>query len=167
MKIATERLIITEFDLSMAESVHINSLDEDNRRFVPDEVFESVEDAEETLRFLMSVYVTDDGPLVYPVLLKNGTNIGYVQLIPITDGFEVGYHIAKPYTCNGYATEALKAFLEFIMPVKNIDKVYGVCLAENSASIKVLEKCSFEKTFEGIGEYQGCRRNIFKYIYKI
>lgn len=167
MKIATERLIITEFDLSMAESVHINSLDEDNRCFVPDEVFESVEDAEETLRFLMSVYVTDDGPLVYPVLMKNGTNIGYVQLIPITDGFEVGYHIAKPYTCNGYATEALKAFLEFIMPVKNIDKVYGVCLAENSASIKVLEKCSFEKTFEGIGEYQGCRRNIFKYIYKI
>lgn len=167
MKIATERLIITEFDLSMAESVHINSLDEDNRCFVPDEVFESVEDAEETLRFLMSVYATDDGPLVYPVLLKNGTNIGYVQLIPITDGFEVGYHIAKPYTCNGYATEALKAFLEFIMPVKNIDKVYGVCLAENSASIKVLEKCSFEKAFEGIGEYQGCRRNIFKYIYKI
>ena len=167
MKIATERLIITEFDLSMAESVHINSLDEDNRCFVPDEVFESVEDAEETLRFLMSVYATDDGPLVYPVLMKNGTNIGYVQLIPITDGFEVGYHIAKPYTCNGYATEALKAFLEFIMPVKNIDKVYGVCLAENSASIKVLEKCSFEKTFEGIGEYQGCRRNIFKYIYKI
>lgn len=167
MKIATERLIITEFDLSMAESVHINSLDEDNRCFVPDEVFESFEDAEETLRFLMSVYVTDDRPLVYPVLLKNGTNIGYVQLIPITDGFEVGYHIAKPYTCNGYATEALKAFLEFIMPVKNIDKVYGVCLAENSASIKVLEKCSFEKTFEGIGEYQGCRRNIFKYIYKI
>ena len=167
MKIATERLIITEFDLSMAESVHINSLDEDNRRFVPDEVFESVEDAEETLRFLMSVYVTDDRPLVYPVLLKNGTNIGYVQLLPITDGFEVGYHIAKPYTCNGYATEALKAFLEFIMPVKNIDKVYGVCLAENSASIKVLEKCSFEKTFEGIGDYHGCRRNIFKYIYKI
>ncbi|MBQ6601434.1 MAG: GNAT family N-acetyltransferase [Clostridia bacterium] len=167
MKIATERLIITEFDLSMAESVHINSLDEDNRCFVPDEVFESVEDAEETLRFLMSVYATDDGPLVYPVLLKNGTNIGYVQLIPITDGFEVGYHIAKPYTCNGYATEALKAFLEFIMPIKNIDKVYGVCLAENSASIKVLEKCSFENVFEGIGEYQGCRRNIFKYIYKI
>ena len=43
MKIQTERLTITEFDLSMAESVHLNSLDEDNRRFLPDEVFETVE----------------------------------------------------------------------------------------------------------------------------
>ena len=43
--IETERLIITEFDESMAEDVHKNSLDEDVRRFVPDEVFETVEDA--------------------------------------------------------------------------------------------------------------------------
>ena len=33
MRLETERLIITEFDLSMAESVHKNSLDDDNRRF--------------------------------------------------------------------------------------------------------------------------------------
>ena len=38
MKIETERLIITEFTMDMAEAVHLNSLDEDNRRFVPDEV---------------------------------------------------------------------------------------------------------------------------------
>lgn len=41
----TERLIITEFTPDMAQAVHENSLDEDNRRFVPDEVFETVEDA--------------------------------------------------------------------------------------------------------------------------
>lgn len=40
MRLETERLIIAEFDLSMAESVHKNSLYEDNRRFVPDEGFE-------------------------------------------------------------------------------------------------------------------------------
>ena len=49
MRIETERIIITEFDLSMAESVHKNSLDEDNRQFVPDEVFETVEEAKETI----------------------------------------------------------------------------------------------------------------------
>ncbi len=167
MRIETERLIITEFDVSMAESVHLNSLDEDNRRFVPDEVFETVEIAEETIDFLMSVYKTGDGPLVYPVLLKDGTNIGYVQLVPINDGFEVGYHIAKSYTCKGYATEAMKAFIEYIMPVKNIDKVYGVCLAENLASIKVLEKAGFTKEFEGLGIYQDKERKICKYIYKL
>ena len=61
MKIETKRLIISEFDMSMAESVHINSLDEDNRRFVPDEVFETVEDAKETVEFLMGCYMWDYG----------------------------------------------------------------------------------------------------------
>ena len=32
MKLESKRLIITTFDLSMAEDVHLNSLDEDNRK---------------------------------------------------------------------------------------------------------------------------------------
>ena len=165
MRLETERLIITEFDLSMTESVHKNSLDDDNRRFVPDEVFETVEEAEETVEFLMSVYESGDGPLVYPVLLKDNTNVGYVQLIPMEESFEVGYHIGSEYTKKGYASEALKAFLEYIMPQKCIDKVYGICVSENAASKKVLEKCGFQKEFEGIGEYQGENRDIVKYVF--
>lgn len=78
MKIETGRLVITEFDRSMAESVHKNSLDADNCRFVPDEVFETVKDVAETIDFLMGVYTHGGGPLVYPVLLKSGACIGYV-----------------------------------------------------------------------------------------
>ena len=166
MRIETERLIITEFDLSMAEDVHKNSLDEDNRRFVPDEVFETIEDAREIIEFLMSVYESEDGPLVYPVLRKDGANIGYVQLVPLEEGFEVGYHIAKEYTGNGYATEALKAFLNEILPKKNLDKVYGICISENIASKKVMEKCGFEKEYEGIGQYQEEDRQIARYVFR-
>ncbi len=54
----------------MVHDVHVNSLDDDNRRFVPDEVFENEEEAKETVEFLMSQYGTPDGPLVYPVLTK-------------------------------------------------------------------------------------------------
>ncbi|MBR4084631.1 MAG: GNAT family N-acetyltransferase [Lachnospiraceae bacterium] len=166
MRIETERVIITEFDLAMAESVHRNSLDEDTRRFVPDEVFETVEDARETIEFLMSMYESTEGPLVYSVLLKDGTNIGYVQLVPIEEGFEVGYHIGKEYTGNGYATESLKAFLSEIMQKKELDIVYGICVSENLASKKVLEKCGFKKEYEGMGEYQKQSRQIAKYILK-
>ena len=62
MRIETNRLIITEFNTDMAEAVHLNSLDEDNRRFVPDEVFETVEDAKETVEFLMGCYTSGEGP---------------------------------------------------------------------------------------------------------
>ncbi|MBP3604205.1 MAG: GNAT family N-acetyltransferase [Lachnospiraceae bacterium] len=163
MKIETERLVITEFDLSMAEDVHKNSLDEDTRRFVPDEVFETVEEAKETIEFLMSCYETGEGPLVYPILIKGGANIGYVQLVPIEEGFEVGYHVAKKYTGQGYATEALLALIQFAKSEKNLDKIYGICVSDNVASKRVLEKCGFKKEYEGVGDYQGESMKIARY----
>lgn len=168
MYIETERLIITEFDPSMAEAVHLNSLDKDNRRFVPDEVFETVEEAAETIAFLMGCYKTGNGPLVYPILHKNGTNIGYVQAVPMDDGvWEIGYHIAAAHTKQGYAVEAVRAFLPVIMPKLNLKTMAGVCLADNKASVKVMERCGFEKTFEGIGPYQGDRRPICRFLYTL
>lgn len=56
MLIRTERLIITDFDRSMIESVRLNSLDEDTRRFVPDEVFETYDEAAEAVDALITCY---------------------------------------------------------------------------------------------------------------
>lgn len=166
MKIETKRLTITEFTMDMAEAVHKESLDEDNRRFVPDEVFETVEDAAETVEFLMSVYENGNGPLVYPVTLKDGTYIGYVQAVPFDDGtWEIGYHIGKNYTKQGYATEAVNAFLPVIMKQIGITEMTGICLADNKASVKVMERCGFAKLYEGIGNYQGEQREICRFVY--
>ncbi len=166
MLIETERLTITRFTMDMAQAVHLNSLDEDNRRFVPDEVFETVEEAADTVGFLMGVYENGDGPLVYPVLLKDGTYIGYVQAVPFDDGtWEVGYHIGGNYTKQGYATEAVKAFLPAILPKLGLSQIAGICLADNLASVKVMERCGFVKEFEGMGQYQGEERRICKYRY--
>ena len=166
MNIKTERLEITKFTLDMAEAVHLNSLDEDNRKFNPDEVFETIEDAKDTVEFLMSVYDNGDGPLVYPVVLLDGTNIGYVQAVPMDDDkWEIGYHIGKNYTGKGYATEAVKAFLPVIMEQLNITEMLGICVVENKASVKVMEKTGFVKEFEGMGSYQGEDREICRYTY--
>ena len=168
MKIETERLIITDFTPDMAEDVHKNSLDEDNRRFVPDEVFETVEDARETIEFLMTRYGGTEGPFVHPVLIKNsGENIGYVQMVPLGEGiWEIGYHIAKAHTGKGYATEAVKAFMPLMAEKIGIRVVYGICLKDNTASRHVLCKCGFETVFEGIGDYQGEKREIYKSIWR-
>ena len=168
MNIQTERLIITEFTMDMCHAVHENSLDEDNRRFVPDEVFETPEEAADTVSFLMGCYSSGEGPLVYPVLLRNGTYIGYVQAIPLDEGdWEIGFHIGSRYTRNGYCTEAVKAFLPVIMPKLGISRILGICLLENKASAKVLERCGFEKEFEGVGSYQGEQRTILRSVYSI
>lgn len=167
MRIETDRLIITEFTLDMARAVHENSLDGDNRRFVPDEVFETVEEARETVAFLISCYA-GDGPRVYPVLIKDsGENIGYVQLVPLGDGqWEIGYHIAKRRTGKGYATEAVTAFLPVVSEEAGAREVLGICLKDNAASKRVLQKCGFEETYEGPGDYQGEEREIFRSLWK-
>ena len=168
MIIETERLEITEMTLDMAMDVHKNSLDEDIRRFVPDEVFETVDDARETIEFIISQYGSTDGPLIYAVIAKaENRNIGYVQLVPIDDGkWEIGYHIAKAYTGNGYATEAVKAFLPVITDYVGVTEVYGIRLQENIASGRVLEKCGFEIFFTGEGPYHDGVFAITKSIWK-
>lgn len=168
MLLETERLIITEFTMDMARVVHENSLDEDNRRFVPDEVFETEEEASETIGFLMGQYDGLEGPFVYPVIAKkDNINLGYVQMAPLDDGsWEIGYHIAKKYTGNGYATEAVKAYLPFMTDRIGISEVYGICLAENAASVRVLKKCGFDVIFEGTGDYQGEKREIFRSVWR-
>ena len=168
MKIETERLTITNFTQDMAQVVHENSLDDDTRRFLSDEVFETVDDARAAIDFLISQYGRFEGPQVYPLITKDeNQNIGYVQLVPLDDeSWEIGYHIAKRFTGSGYATEAVKAFLPVISRAAGIKEVFGICVSENMASRRVLEKCGFEKIFEGLGDYKGEQREIFKCLWK-
>ena len=168
MTIDTGRLVITELTMDMARDVHENSLDEDNRRFVPDEVFETVEDAREALAFLTAQYGRTEGLLVYAVITKQGgRNAGYVQLVPMENGtWEIGYHIAARYTGNGYATEAVAAFLPVMAAQVGAGEVYGICLRENAASRRVLEKCGFEQLYAGTGDYQGVRREIVRCVWR-
>ena len=167
MNIKTPRLTIKTFSLDMAQSVYENSQDDDTRRFVPDEVYDSAEEAREAIEFLISRYDSTDGPFVYPIITNDGKNIGYVQLCQIDDGsWEIGYHIAKQFTGHGYATEAVKAFLPAMAKKLNIKEVHGICLAENTASVRVLEKCGFVQIYQGAGNYQGKEAQIVKTVWK-
>lgn len=171
MQIKTEHLTITTFSPDMAKAVYENSRDDDTRRFVPDEVYNSVEEAREAIDFLMSRYDTNDGPFVYPIITNDsGKNIGYVQLCKLEleeeGNWEIGYHIAKNFTGKGYATEAVKAFLSAMAQNHNLKEVYGICLAENLASVRVLEKCGFTQIYQGLGNYQGKEEQIIKTIWK-
>ena len=168
MQIKTEHLTITSFTPDMAQVVYENSQDDDTRRFVSDEVYDSVEEAREAIEFLISRYDSTDGPFVYPIITNDsGENIGYIQLCKLDDGtWEIGYHIAKDFTGKGYATEAVKAFLPAMAKKLNIKEVYGICLAENTASVRVLEKYGFTQIYQGLGNYQGKEKQIIKTIWK-
>ena len=164
----SNRLSLSYLDESMIYDVWKNSLDEDNRKYVPDEVFETIEDANEVVKELIRSYKHPNGPFVYAIIRnEDKANIGYVQLVKIDDGWEIGYHIAKEYTGKGYATEALKIFIDYLKNNTDIKEIYGIALFINKASRKVLQKCNFIEFFVGYGLYQGKRRKIIKTVLKI
>ena len=164
MRIETSRLVITDFRSDMAKVVHLGSLDEDTRRFLPDEVFETETIAAEVIADLMECYSGTEGPFVHPIM-ADGVYAGYVQLVPIESGWEIGYHVVKDMTGRGYATEAVQAFLPVMMDRLELTQVAGICDAENVASIRVLEKCGFARVFEGEAVYHGEMKPVVKMIY--
>ncbi len=168
MELKTPRLIITDLTPDMAQAVHENSLDEDTRRFVPDEVFDTPEAALEAINFLAETTRSLEGPLVYAALTREEKrNIGYVLLVPLDDNtWEIGYHIAKEYTGLGYATEAVRFFLPEAARLAGVSRIYGICLKENGASRRVMEKCGFSLLYEGPGPYQGRERTIVKCVWQ-
>ena len=167
MKIKTERLIITDFTPDMAKAVHLGSLDEDTRRFLPDEVFETEEIAAAVIADLIDCYSGTEGPFVHP-FLADGEYAGYVQLVPMeTASWEIGYHTVHTMAGRGYATEAVRAFLPAMMGQLHLHRVAGICDAQNAASIRVLEKCGFIRVFEGDGLYQGTVKPIVKMVFTI
>ena len=163
--IENDRLQIVKMDKSMYFDIYQNSLDKDNRKYVPDEVFDCLEEASEVVNHIISAYGSEDGPFVYSVIRKkDNINLGYVQLVKLEEGWEIGYHIAAIFTGNGYATEAVNLFIKYIQNNTNVKQIFGIALAANKASRRVLEKCGFELIYEGIGLYKGRKRKIVKTI---
>ena len=163
--IENDNLQIVKMNKSMYFDIYQNSLDEDNRKYVPDEVFDSLEEASEVVNNIISAYDSEDGPFVYSVIRKkDNINLGYVQLVKLEEGWEIGYHIAKIFTGNGYATEAVNLFIKYIQNNTNVKQIFGIALAANKASRRVLEKCGFKLIYEGDGLYQGSKRKIIKTI---
>ena len=163
--IENDRLQIVRMNQSMYHDVYKNSQDDNNRKFVPDEVFNSLEETSEVVNQIINCYDGEDGPFVYAVIRKqDNANLGYVQLVKIEEGWEIGYHIAEIYTGSGFATEAVNLFLDYIKNNTNLKQIIGIALVANKASRRVLEKCGFELIYEGVGLYQGRKRKIIKTI---
>ncbi len=99
---------------------------------------------------------------IWMIELKDGTHIGEFCFKGLSaDGIaEIGYGISEEYQNNGYATEAVKAALEWAFAHPDIAAVEAETDSENTASKRVLEKCGFARN--GIIGEEGPRWAVFK-----
>jgi len=58
---------------------------------------------------------------------------------------ELGYGVNPSYHNRGYATEMARALVDWSLTQRGVTRVVAECLADNAASIRVLEKSGFRR----------------------
>lgn len=79
---------------------------------------------------------------------KDGTHVGDLCFKGLsTDGaVEIGYGILDAFQGRGYATEAVRAAIDWALSQPGVRVVEAEAEAGNAASLRVLEKCGFVPT---------------------
>jgi RimJ/RimL family protein N-acetyltransferase len=76
----------------------------------------------------------------------DGALIGMSGLDPRTDGAELGYWLGVPFWGCGYATEAVRAVIDYAFSELGREVLHSGARVSNPASRRVLEKCGFQWT---------------------
>ena len=140
----TEHLIVRKFCTEDAKRLYEYHLDENVKRWMPNESYEDIAEAEETIEFFSDRVEKEQLPYVLAVESKlTGELIGDTGVNEV-DGkpgeVEIGYVISDDYSGKGYATELVEAMTSYVIAKFGIKVLYGRVMHGNDASVRVLEK---------------------------
>lgn len=151
MQLTTERLTLREYTLDDWPAVLAYQRDErylryyawtdrteaDVREFV--QMFIDWRTEEPRRRFQFAITLTGSRQLIGSAGLRRKPENEFEA--------DVGYELAPEHWGNGYATEAASALLDFGFPQLNLHRISAGCIADNTASARVLERLGM--TLEG------------------
>ncbi len=151
----TEHLIIRKFSVEDAQHLYENHMDEEVRRWFPNECYADLNEAKDAIQFYVDCVDNGHLPYVLGVELKGtgeligDTGISQVEGKP--DETEIGYCIGQKYRGKKYATELLSAISDFVVSHFGIRVIWGRVVHGNEASVKVLEKNGYRFVREEFG----------------
>ncbi|MBR5713153.1 MAG: GNAT family N-acetyltransferase [Lachnospiraceae bacterium] len=151
----TEHLLVRKFRTDDAERLYEYHLDENVKKWMPNESYEDIGEAEETIEFFSGCVEKDGLPYVLAVVSKEtgeligDTGINEVEGKP--DEVEIGYVISDRYSGRGYATELVEAMTKYVVAKFGIKGLYGRVMHGNDASARVLEKNGYTFLEEEFG----------------
>lgn len=82
------------------------------------------------------------------------------QKISNRQEIEIGYRLQDKYWGNGFATESVKAFIQYAKKKKLTQSLIILSVPENLPSIKVARRCGF--TFEEEVLFQGLPHHLYR-----
>ena len=151
----TARLAVRKLRDGDAGQLYENHLDDEVRKWFPNECYADREEALEAIRFFAGCVEKNELPFVLGVELKEtgeligDTGISEVEGKP--DETEIGYCIGQKYRGKGYASELLDAISCFAASRFGFRAVWGRVVHGNGASAKVLEKNGYTFVREEFG----------------
>jgi [ribosomal protein S5]-alanine N-acetyltransferase len=150
--IETNRLLLRTFTLSDAPLIYELNLDPDVTRYTGDPI-KDVHHAEQVLEQVILPQYALYNHGRWAVLVKPGLEfIGWCGLKtrPERNEIDLGYRFIKKSWGQGYATEAAYACIKYGFEKLNLDRIVGRAMPQNTASLRVLEKCDMQYVGEEV-----------------
>lgn len=111
---------------------------------------------EEHEKWYREIYLQDDN-MIHWICEKDGVSIGVFAVVRMPGSeAELSYLVAEKYQRNGYAKEALKAIILWIMREWQSERIFAEIHQDNAASKTFIKSLGF---YETNGE-----QNFLKYI---
>lgn len=149
--IETNRLILRELNIDDAKNFYELNLNPNVVKYTGDKAFANVTEAKKFLENYKD-YKTNGFGRWAVIDKSNGEFLGwcglkYVQQLNETD---IGFRFFEKHWGKGFATESAKACLKFGFEKLKLKSIVGRAMAENIASIKVLENVGlkYEREFD-------------------
>lgn len=147
-KLETSRLVLRKFDENDYIQMYDNwASDEKVIKFVSFNKHKNYDETRELLKKWISEY--DNCSFSWVVEIKDTHeiigNISVVEISKKHNNCELGYVYGSKFWGNGYATEALKKVLEYLLIECDFYLVEAKYHASNLASGRVMEKCGMKK----------------------
>ena len=154
-KINTDRLLLRKFNENDSREIFENWIsDSEVSKYMVWNNQKNIQETERWLQKVISKYEQLDSYNWGIELKESKKLIGSIsanKTDEIKDCYEIGYAIGREYWRNGYATESLKAVVEFLIKDVGIRKFLCRYAKENQASGSVIRKVGFE--YKGKGEF--------------
>lgn len=147
-KLETERLILRKFEIEDADQMYNNwASDPESNKYLEWELHKNIEETKSIIEKWINEY--ESGSYNWIVELKETNElIGSISVVKNHKenlNCEVGYCYGSKYWGKGYATEALKVVINYLLNECNYHLVEAYHISGNPASGKVMKKSGMKK----------------------
>lgn len=147
MKLESDRIRIREYKESDIGSLHLLLTNKKVMTYMPEIKSNSLDDSYRTLYdAILESKLIHRNKYFFAIEDKAADiyigEIGYTTLLESIDGkvVNLGYFILPQHWGKGYVTEAVRMIIDYMFETQNIIKICAGCVADNVASIQVMEK---------------------------